>query len=565
LLLLLPSRGSDLPSWSPFTRTALRIVALVGLAITVVQRLLGNPTTGIDDADIFLTYGRNLIEGHGFVFHVGGERVEGFTSLLWVVICGLAQAVSPEPERLLLVVGVFSLALTGAVCARSFVCRRWDRPDAVSPPWVAAMLVLLFSHHAFLTWNTVTLMDTPLWTLLVTISTVLIADDAISPRVRAWALPIVTLLLVSTRPEAFLWVPVVLAVGMARSRAYGGHGLTRPLAISSLAFLAALLALLAFRLWYFGFPLPNTYYAKVSPSLVYTLQEGAAYLLGYLTSGPLPMLAVAALVVSAVHLFVTRGADTRTLSLTVLGFVCLLTPVLGGGDHFEGFRFYQGAYPTLLLALLNCIRFVVPRYVALPAALLPRRRRLVAGAVAAGVFVAVTISDWAVATLRAEYVPGFDAAAAGRRRGEDIARLFSGLAPLPVVGTITAGGLQYSYPGRVFDLMGLNDVRMAHNGGMRVGPRSHAAFDKETFYRRPPGLVIPLVQFRTVRPLQRPLRFVDVVLRGVTRDERFRDMYRVAIARRNTSRGPVRVAAYYRRDVLAALASSGKVDVQVMP
>ena len=37
-----------------------------------------------DDAFISFRYARNLLEGHGLVFNPG-ERVEGYTNLLWVL------------------------------------------------------------------------------------------------------------------------------------------------------------------------------------------------------------------------------------------------------------------------------------------------------------------------------------------------------------------------------------------------------------------------------------------------------------------------------------------------
>ena len=38
----------------------------------------GQSLIGVDDANIYMVYMRNLAEGHGLVFNVGGERVEGF-------------------------------------------------------------------------------------------------------------------------------------------------------------------------------------------------------------------------------------------------------------------------------------------------------------------------------------------------------------------------------------------------------------------------------------------------------------------------------------------------------
>jgi hypothetical protein len=58
------------PSWK-------RSVSIVGIifvcfATYVTWRLLNRPTTGIDDADIFLVYARNFVHGHGLVYNVGG-------------------------------------------------------------------------------------------------------------------------------------------------------------------------------------------------------------------------------------------------------------------------------------------------------------------------------------------------------------------------------------------------------------------------------------------------------------------------------------------------------------
>lgn len=43
----------------------------------------------VDDAYIPMTYARNLVEGHGIVFYPGGERVEGFTSPLWMFVLSI--------------------------------------------------------------------------------------------------------------------------------------------------------------------------------------------------------------------------------------------------------------------------------------------------------------------------------------------------------------------------------------------------------------------------------------------------------------------------------------------
>src|SRR5690348_8740950 len=61
-------------------RRAAGVVGLVGAVTSAVWFTFESPATGIDDANIFLAYARNISAGGGFVFNAGGERVEGFTS-----------------------------------------------------------------------------------------------------------------------------------------------------------------------------------------------------------------------------------------------------------------------------------------------------------------------------------------------------------------------------------------------------------------------------------------------------------------------------------------------------
>jgi hypothetical protein len=65
------------------------ILLFVSFASWIVL-LSYKPYLGIDDAYIYFVYAKNLAHGHGFVYNIGGERVEGFTSMLWVLICSLA-------------------------------------------------------------------------------------------------------------------------------------------------------------------------------------------------------------------------------------------------------------------------------------------------------------------------------------------------------------------------------------------------------------------------------------------------------------------------------------------
>ena len=45
------------------------------------------------------------------------------------------------------------------------------------------------------------------------------------------------------------------------------------------------------------------------------------------------------------------------------------------------------------------------------------------------------------------------------------------------------------YEGPIVDLLGLNNVAMAHSPGERRGRKNHAAFNRDVFYRQAPDLV----------------------------------------------------------------------------
>ena len=52
-----------------------------------------------DDAFISFRYSVNLAQGHGLVFNPGGERVEGYSNFLWVVILAGLDVIGVKPEQ----------------------------------------------------------------------------------------------------------------------------------------------------------------------------------------------------------------------------------------------------------------------------------------------------------------------------------------------------------------------------------------------------------------------------------------------------------------------------------
>src|SRR5512146_430215 len=101
----------------PLSRDALRKLNLITafsfcLASSFIAlQKLGYPLIGIDDANIYFVYARNLANGYGFVYNSGGERVEGFTSLLWTLISALAFKFLAHPELTLLIINILLVSV----------------------------------------------------------------------------------------------------------------------------------------------------------------------------------------------------------------------------------------------------------------------------------------------------------------------------------------------------------------------------------------------------------------------------------------------------------------------
>lgn len=553
-------------------RRFLLTALLLGAGCAGAWLALARPTPGIDDASIFLVYARNIADGAGWVYNQGGEHVEGTTSFLWTLISAVAFLVSSRPQTALL---AFSVVITAAAmtslarAVTSAAVRDGYAERASGFGW--ALTLLLVASPGWVVWTTLTLMDTALWAaLLMWATAVLISPTGTGGRPRAGAALTIAALLLLTRPESLLLVPAFAVLFSVRLL---HHGVAPRRAAASLAAVGALSVsvvggLTAFRLWYFGFPLPNTYYAKVSPSLGYNLAQGARYAGEFFLEGWVPplaaILAVAGLALRAqmIRRLTTPGrarwtaafgaAGARVTACGLWALATLLPPVLTGGDHFAMHRQLVPAMaPLFTVALLVVASLRVEHGLRLD---LPVVRVAMPLAVAAAFVTGYGQESW---PMFAEAEPGkrtrheFELATEGVATGQAFSAILGRVGPLPTVGVITAGGFKYEYPGEVVDLMGLNDVRMGHSSTDRRGMKNHAAFSKPVFYELRPQALLPApLEGDGTRP---DLAFDRKVLHGLLSETRFiRNWTYLSITARDEG-GSSGIRAFFTCDLAARL------------
>ncbi len=474
------------------------IFSIVIFCVTLVEFFyLGKPLTGIDDANIFLNYAHHFSNGEGFVYNTHGERVEGFTSMLWVLICAAFFLLSAHPEFILLII-CFLLTVTTVTFAYEEVSKDVKQLNESFYKkhflWLYTVFLICIGPLYF-AWSVLSLMENALWNFLFTtlvISILQYSKTNIS-LLKKTIVCLLAILLVLTRPEAYAWnilfffLFIIITIKNKRS------------VLFSLAYLilsiTAILFMANFRIHYFGYPLPNTYYAKVSPDKFYNIKEGLIYAINFITdSHPVIILFITALLVVTVSLLLNKKFKLQSpteigiLIITLIICISLCLPLTTGGDHFAGFRFYQDiillsvwAIPAMLIihrdAVFNRFKYAILSW------------QLIA--IIFFVFIGSGTLFNLKHPLQTQLNYEFDFANTERIMGEDMNDVWRDSAQRPSVGVIFAGGFALKYNGTTIDLMGLNNTLMGHSSGDRIGIKNHAAFNKLVFYKLNPDIILP--------------------------------------------------------------------------
>jgi hypothetical protein len=212
----------------------------------------------IDDVFISFRYAAHLAEGHGLSWNIGGPPVEGFSNFLWVIVLAGARLLGFEivsaSEIFGFCLGIANVWLFGILCRRLWpALRYWWLPVlllALNPEWVM--------------W-TMSGLEIGLFCLFLLISTVALTVDR---RQRIWLLSIGLAGLSLTRPEGFALAMIPLLCGWFADRRQPLRERLLTYGIPAIVLTVATLGLVLFRLSYFGYPLPNTVYAKASRKLL---------------------------------------------------------------------------------------------------------------------------------------------------------------------------------------------------------------------------------------------------------------------------------------------------------
>jgi arabinofuranosyltransferase len=524
-----------------------------------------------DDGAITFQYVKNVLAGHGPVYVVG-ERVEGYSNFLWVVLLSLTTWLTRiDVASLAPVFGValsaVSVWLTHRIAVR---LHGWSPKSLLAP-------ALLAVATPFAVWARSGL-EAPLFAA-VTLA-------AVAARLRApanlTAVGVWLGLAAIARPEGALFA--VLAAGcelaaathardpLERSSILDAASRLRHAARLLLPVAALVLPHLAFRRLYYGEWVPNTYFAKVDFGWSVVLR-GVEYVSQYaelVSFVPYVLLVVGAALA-------LRDRRLAYPALFTLGYAVWVVSV--GGDGLVMFRFVAHVLPlACLLVAEGAFRVAAELECALAALESPRYgigvREAKSGArttsrLSLGLLGAILVvgQGWPSALLLMEPSwPWVHDDASGlwfpdaergwlwfdryfAERVEMAGRYFDAHAAPNALVAANPGGIAFHMRQPVLDMLGLNDRVLARRGRGGTGRAGHERGDGAYILSRAPEYVA----LANVAVLQFPLDDAGVARRLYLRSEfelwalpEFHAAYeRVVVGL--ASSGPLRYFTFYRR------------------
>lgn len=466
----------------------------LALALIVLQLLrLRSFEFTVDDAWISFRYARHLAETGVPTYNLGQAAVEGFSNPLWTVLFAVWIGLVPSVEPIIAarVVGAACAVCTVALLA--WTVRRLN-PQAEGGAYAAALLV---ASSGCLWFYAMAGLETALWCLLWSALLCICLLPSTARLRMAGALLMV--LFVWSRPEALALGAVLVALAFA----VGGqrHALTL-----LLAYLLALVALLAVRQHVFGAWLPNTYYAKPA-----VWQEGVE------DFGRFALWGLGA--VGWCILLLARP----TRQVWALVAACIATAamlVITGGDWMPGWRRWLIVELALVLAVglqwRRGDRWASVRY--------------------------TLLAGWLAMHLAAALM-GRDA---GRFPPDHMARL-GGLAQasgLTRVAVMDIGQFGWTFRGQIIDLAGLTDAHLAR----RPGAHLEKADPGYVLAQRPDLVLLHLyANPHVAHPFDAPIRIRSAAERQMLAALATTDAYRLHTLAMITPR--FGLAVFARRDL----------------
>lgn len=294
-----------------------------------------------DDSFITFRYIKNFITGNGLVFNIG-ERVEGYTTFLWTIMLALPAKLGfdliPSSQYLGVLFGIFTLFATYQLSRKI---------SAQIRPFVFNLIaVLLFTASSAAAYWFISGMETGFFTFLTILSILLFLQEHNKIKKFYYA-PVLFFLLSLTRPEGMFLFGlsiIFLLYELIRKEKQERASFTKLILIWLIIYTIPTGIFMSWRLSYYGYLFPNTYYAKAGISTEY-FKAGLDYFLKFAEN----YLVWGALLILPIYLLIKKKWNNEILYCTFITFAYSAYIIIVGGDVLAAFRFFIPILPIIYI------------------------------------------------------------------------------------------------------------------------------------------------------------------------------------------------------------------------
>lgn len=226
-----------------------------------------------DDIFIGLRYVENFLAGNGLVYNVG-ERVEGYTDFLWLMMISFFQYLKFDPAETSIYMGLFFAI--GTLLVITFISFKLNTDKGLRY-FIPLSLFMLAFNYDFAVWATGGL-ETMFYTFLLISTFGVYFFSKIKPNQRLFICGLLMCFALLTRPDAVMFFGIANIFLLLRNIILKTP--VKKLITEQLLFSwAAILIYIPYFIWrynYYGQFFPNTYYSKAAYLSFY--QRGFYYL-----------------------------------------------------------------------------------------------------------------------------------------------------------------------------------------------------------------------------------------------------------------------------------------------
>lgn len=291
-----------------------------------------------DDAMISMRYAWNLTHGNGLVYNVG-ERVEGYTNPLMTLLMAVATLLFEKESAVLAVqiANLFFIVVCGYLTFRLSTVMQLEP----SVGWIAASL--LFLYYPFVYWGLMG-METGLLSTLLLLSVLVAFEADMNQTKRAGLLSITLGAAYLTRPDAILAAFCILGFLVIEQARQHGERKWYHIVVALCIFILIVVSHTAFRFYYYGQLVPNTYVLKMTGMpLLARIRDGVSFVLPFLRETWIWF-----------SLFLTTiffAFSRRKLLLVALFGLQLVYQIWVGGDAWDYWRMIVPYAPFAFIVL----------------------------------------------------------------------------------------------------------------------------------------------------------------------------------------------------------------------